>query len=36
MRDFVASEMDVGGLKEARAEEVAKSMVLFVEGEDGG
>lgn len=36
VRNSIAGHRDVGGLKEARAKEVAESMVFLVEGEDGG
>lgn len=36
VRNSIAGHSDVGGLKEARAKEVAESVVFLVEGEDGG
>lgn len=36
VRNSIAGESDVGGLKEARAKEVAESVVFLVEGEDRG
>ena len=36
MGDSVSGKGDVAGLKEARTEEIAESVVFFVENEDGG
>lgn len=36
VRNSIAGERDVGGLKEAGAKEIAESVVFLVKGEDGG